>query len=73
VSVRWMKIKLAKLIDAALLRCGTRLVIESDADEPSLPLCSRVPCRCKLILIQEVIVNTPEEVRAVLARNEKTP
>lgn len=73
MNVRGMKSKLGKLLDTARPRCGTRLVVE-DADEELPPRpCPRVPCRCKLILIQEVIVTTPEEARAVLTRNEDAP
>jgi hypothetical protein len=72
VSARGMKSKLAKLIDAALPQCGTRLVFDRDADEPPpLPCLRGNECRCQLLMIEEVIVNTPEEVRAILACNEE--
>jgi hypothetical protein len=73
VSVRGMKSKLAKIIDSARQRCGTRLVFARTADEPEPPPCPRgAACKCKRVVIVEVIVNTPEEARAVQERNAET-
>ena len=77
MSVRGLKSKLAKFIDSALPQCKTRLAIcragNKTAEEPTerKPCARGAKCRCKLIVIEEVIVNTPEEAKAVLARKRE--